>query len=419
MSTISEKYNIIELHPGECRSGSQIKKKIGEACSSRRIHLKSENLFRQKSFRSPKPLNRINLMDDCKRKKDTNEMNSSTKGSLILIEHPEIFCDEDVNMASSMTQLFRRSKIPIVITTNDLLFVEDVLDLPESAKVIKCERPSLTYCTYRVLLALCVTMMNTKTKIKYSIPNENVVIAIEQLLMENSCDLRKVLAHVSSFAEIRCKENFANKKITNGSQQYMGDLCPPIIQKIMPNILPICGGNARIYYTCPSNICHVYINGERSSFKVSQIDNFVEVKVPPCPHGKASCNEDKHKTQLDEYFGAMTKSDYSRRFSEVVLISSNNGILSRSDWLPSSNLIENARNLTPDTFLKHRRWNILYDTDESNAKESPLDISDQEDVDVLNWTSKIHDIRQIDQEFQKILNLSDEVIITDSVQMGG
>jgi len=198
LSTLSDDYNIIELHPGECRSGPRIKQRIGEACSSKRIQLDGDavDFFGQTKAKS-----------SSKRELHTDDGNK--KSTLIHIEHPEIACAEDSNFYCTLGNLCRRSKVPFIITTNKLDFILDSLDVPDSAKLIECKRPSIEYCMYRVLLILTTiasAQISNKPRfpIDSSVHGEHLHSVIEELIKSHDRDLRKVLLNLASHAPLPC-----------------------------------------------------------------------------------------------------------------------------------------------------------------------------------------------------------------------
>ena len=398
LSTLSEKYNIIELHPGECRSGSQIKQKIGDACTSRRLQLNGD--FSCSTVLKTKRK---------KTKKQSKVKDFSMPGSLIHIEHPEINFVEDTSMFSSMSQLIRRSKIPVVITTNDFAYIKDALCIPVTAKVIECSLPSLDYCTYRILLLLSCSSTKILDK---SLNLENLVISIENLVRQYNFDIRKILACISSFAKIH--ESINDKcapSVTNKVENKFFD--QPMIVSIEPKNLPRCGGEAVVRYSGCINIEYVFVNGKKSLFKQIDESDSIRVQIPACSHLEQDTSKE-FSSQLDDLDRRVR---YSNRFAEVVLVSSYNGILSRSDRYSDHFFLHNVRNIDPEMYERHRKWNIMYDLSSPDGADS-VDFKRPSTILPFKVNKKVRD-HSICNEFEDIISRSDEVMLLDLVEMGG
>lgn len=281
---MSGTYNIIELHPGECRSGSRIKQRIGEACSSKRIHLEGG---------SPDFFGKTKANPTSKRALHADDGNK--KSTLIHIEHPEIACAEDTNFYCTLGNMCRRSKVPIVITTNDLDFVLDSLDVPESAKLIECKRPSIDYCVYRVLLifvaiASSQSLSKPRLSIDSSVHEEDLVLVVEELVKSHEFDLRKLLYNLASHAALKHPLP-GPKHLSPRANKEESLTSRPTILSLVPPVLSTMGGQVTIRYSGiaeTENIC-VYLNDEPVAFQKRGV-GLILMEVPPCAVSRKHCS---------------------------------------------------------------------------------------------------------------------------------
>ena len=312
-----------------------------------------------------------------------------------------------------MSQLLRRSKIPIIITTNDLEYITYMLGVPDSAKCIKCDLPSLDYCTYRILLALSCANTNV---VCCSTSTENLVISIEDLVKTNHFDLRKILAYLSSFGTIHAASSKNHEHETDYNEIIVK--ASPTITDIEPDIFPTYGGEASIRFSGCDNIIYILVNGERVSFEKTNDTNCVRIQIPPCSYVDLIEEQfSESRSQLDDLD---QRRRYSNRFAEVVVVSSENGVLSRSDWRNGFYYVQNARNVDHLSFEQNRTWNIVYDlsssnNDDSSVTENPHFRSTEilSSVDINRSKGSSCDL------FNQFIVASDEVLLQDFVEVGG
>jgi len=410
ISTLAQHYNIIEIHPGTCRSGAQIKQQIGEACSSKRIELggakPDNNLFtksKKRHRRSKQHQQRI------------HEDNQRT--SLILIEHPEIVSQEDTGFYSTISHLFRHSKIPILVTTNHLDEVQEQCYIPESAKILQCKRPSVDYCIYRALLAM-TCMPAKKMRTRQKLEDGEWIDGLERIVHECNCDIRQMLLRLSTYdvmSSIHRKETNLNANASTFSreckgkgQQRDGDHRRQlVIESISPLVVPSSGGDITITYGSngdnPMAVDVVYADGIPVPFARHNGNNdniargalrTIRVHIPPMPTSTPLSTETKQNAQkkqedypidkCDEVITKESQLDHVRFYDEeddddisspslyrydahhvnVAIASRVNGRVYRSDcrlFYPNPNVIKNLRVVNPDLYLQSKVWNVSYE----------------------------------------------------------
>jgi len=412
ISTLAQHYNIIEIHPGTCRSGAQIKQQIGEACSSKRIELgdaKPDN----KLFTKSKKRQRRSKQHQQRTHKDNQ------RTSLILIEHPEIVCQEDTGFYSTISHLFRHSKIPILVTTNHLDEVQEQCYIPESAKILQCKRPSVDYCIYRALLAMAC-MPAKKMRTIQKLEDGEWIDRLEQIAHECKCDIRQMLLRLSTYdmmSYIHRKETVLDANARTFSRECEGKAKQRdgyhrrqlVIESISPVVVPSSGGDITITYSSngdnPMAVDVVYVAGMPVPFARhnDNDDNIVRgalrtirVHIPPMSKHTSTplstetkqnaqkkqedysidkCDEVRTKeSQLDHVclydeeddndMSSLSLHRYDAHHVNVAIASRVNGKIYRSDcplFYPNPTVIKNLRVVNPDLYLQSKVWNVSYE----------------------------------------------------------
>ncbi|EGG23277.1 hypothetical protein DFA_05409 [Cavenderia fasciculata] len=189
-------YKIIEANPSTKRNGKYIMEMFGEATQS-----KSLGLYSNLNTNSPPTIlaNTVTTKTST-RKKSSSSLPSppaqpcgSNGASIILFEEVDILYEEDKGFLTSLSNLITASKIPIVLTCNELTPSISRLILSNELDIIYLSKPNKLF----VILLLYFIMIQEKVVQYYLTPYHftNLLSMVERY----DCDIRACINHLDFF----------------------------------------------------------------------------------------------------------------------------------------------------------------------------------------------------------------------------